>query len=325
MAASAQDFLRTLAENQALIYQALQQRHGDGIAALMLAGKQSAWAVRGMERIADLHDVEFRVFSQNGEDGIIEWLVHWLQPEEQSFIEFGVENYTEANTRFLLRSRNWRGLIFDGSADNMQSVKLNQPHWQFDLQASAQFVTAETVNTLFVKHGFVGRIGLLSIDIDGNDYHVWQAISVVDPAIVVCEYNAVFGDLLPLTIPYQKNFSRSAAHHSNLYFGCSLPALRMLAEKKGYVFVGTGMAGANAFFVRKDLFPKIEKRLGRVTADPSLFRESRDNEGRFTYARGAKRLDLIRHLPVMDLRDGKTLPLNDVGPLYSEDWLFRMT
>ena len=170
------------------------------------------------------------------------------------------------------------------------------------------------------KEGLSGDIGMLSIDIDGNDYWVWKAIDSVKPAIVVCEYNAVFGDLHRITVPYRPDFQRTRAHYSNLYFGASLPALIDLGEQKGYVFVGTNSNGCNAFFVRKDL-SAVADSIGTIKSFPSAFRESRNGDGQLTFARGPERADSIRHLPVFDFGSNSVRAIADLGALYSTDWL----
>jgi hypothetical protein len=284
-------------------------------------GAQLSMNVRNMTSIKSLHDAEFSIYSQNGEDGIIEFLVHNLDIEEEIFIEFGVESYIEANTRFLLLNRNWRGLVIDGDLHNIQKVKQWNMFWKYDLLAVQNFITAEKINTIFVKNGFEGNIGLLSIDIDGNDYYVWDAIHVVNPAIVVCEYNAVFGDIFPVSIPYAKDFVRHNAHYSGLYFGCSLPALLHLAEKKGYTFVGTERIGANAFFVRNDVYPKIASKIFNITSDPIKSRQSRDRNGKLSYLRGKERLRMIRDLPIVNVVSGDILRLHEIeNSIYSAGW-----
>jgi hypothetical protein len=162
---------------------------------------------------------------------------------------------------------------------------------------------------------------LLSVDIDGNDYWVWQAIEVVRPVVVVCEYNAVFGDRHRISVPYQADFQRTRAHHSNLYFGSSLPALIHLGEQKGYRFVGTNSSGCNAFFVREERVAEVVGALDEVRSYPSRFREARDASGQLTFARGAQRAEAIRHLPVFDFSSEQTRPLAELGDLYSPAWL----
>ena len=124
-----------------------------------------------------------------------------------SFIEFGVETYRESNTRFLLVKDNWRGLVIDGSETNVASIRALSEYWRHDLTAVASFITRDNINDLFADAGFTGEVGLLSIDIDGNDYWVWEAIDVVSPVIVVVEYNSVFGPEAQVTVPYAADFT----------------------------------------------------------------------------------------------------------------------
>ena len=228
---------------------------------LLLAGRTACWQVRQKPRINTLADVEFRVSSQWGEDGIIDWLVENIPITNTTFVEFGVENYQEANTRFLLQNRNWRGLVMDGNADYMASVRQEEIHWRYDIQAVPAFITKDNINTLLTENRITGDIGLLSIDIDGNDYWVFDAISTISPRILVCEYNPILGDRHAITIPYQPDFDRLTAHHCGLYFGASIKAIRKLAAQKGYEFVGTCSNGINAFFVRQTCLASLQTKL----------------------------------------------------------------
>ena len=276
---------------------------------------------RAKERLGKLSESEFSGFSQWGEDGIIDWLIERLPGLPHTFVEFGVEDYRESHTRLLLHLRNWRGLVMDGSAENINNIQNQDIYWRYDLTAKRAFIHRDNVNELIAQAGFKNDIGLLSIDIDGNDYWVWQAIDVVNPAIVVCEYNAVFGDLHQISVPYLADFQRTHAHHSNLYFGASLPALIELANQKGYVFIGTNSNGCNAFFVRKDLAPAVTNSITEITSFPSSIRESRDSKGQLTFSRGNERIEIIRHLPVFDFETKSTRLLGDIGNLYSAKWL----
>ena len=235
----------------------------------------------------------------------IEWLVDRLAGAPETFIEFGVENYREANTRFLMRHRNWRGLVIDGGRANIESIRADAVFWRHDLSARAAFITAENINPLIVEAGFAGEIGLLSIDIDGNDYWIWKAINAVDPHIVIVEYNAVFGDLHPISIPYNAAFGARAAHKSGLYFGASIGALRHLAREKGYTFIGTGRSGCNAFFVRNDRASALPGSFERNVAWASRFRGSRDDEGKPTFISGAARRLAIKDCLVTDVSTGR--------------------
>ena len=194
----------------------------------LLQGRTCANVVAQTPTLNCLADAEFRVFSQWGEDGIIEWLVRNVAVPNTTFIEFGVGNFSEANCRFLMQNRNWKGLIIDGYDKLLADVQAKDWFWRFDLRVKSAFITAENIDELFAQSGFRGPIGILSIDVDGNDYWIWNAIRSVDPAIVICEYNALFGDTRAVTIPYDPEFRRLPAHASGLYFGSSILALKRL-------------------------------------------------------------------------------------------------
>ncbi len=277
---------------------------------LMLLGKLNVERIRRLPAVRSLHEAEFKVFSQWGEDGIIQYLISKLEIR-RTFVEFGVESYREANTRFLLMNDNWRGVVIDGSSDNVDAIRRSPSYWRHDLTAVASFVTRDNINPLIASH-LDGEIGILSIDIDGNDYWVWKAITVVTPAIVICEYNSVFGAERAVTIPYQEDFQRTRSHYSNLYWGASLAALCRLAMEKGYQFVGSNSAGNNAFFVRDRFagdFPKPTVKEGYVQ---SRFREARDRRGELTYLAGDDRLREIQDMSVFDLDSGKIVSIRDL-------------
>lgn len=245
---------------------------------------------------------EFQVFSQWGEDGIIQFLLSQIDISNRIFIEFGVETYSESNSRFLLVNNNWSGLIIDSEKNYIDKIKTDPIYWKYNLKAVHSFITKENINRLIEENGIKGEIGLLSIDIDGNDYWVWKAIDVVNPAIVIVEYNSRFGTEQAVTIPYDKNFIRSTAHYSWIYYGASLKALWQLAESKGYAFVGCNSAGNNAFFVRKELKPESIKELpieeGYVQCK---FREARNKEGELIFLSPQEEKDLLSTLPVVEV------------------------
>lgn len=292
--------------------------------ALLLNGRLASRALPRFQRIRNLADVEFKVFSQWGEDGIIDWLAAHVPVPNTRFIEFGVENFREANCRFLLMNRNWRGLVMDGSEEHMRTVQAERLYWMHDLKAVPAFITAENIDTLLEGNGFGGPLGILSIDIDGNDYWVWKNVTSVDPAIVICEYNPILGDTRPVVVPYDPTFTRFAAHHSGLYFGASIAALRHLAEQRGYEFLGTNSNGINAFFVRRDLAGSVLPYLEEIKAFPSRHRDSRDAEGNLSHAAGVDRLALIGDMPVLDVSTGETLALKEIDTPYSDAWLAEM-
>jgi hypothetical protein len=284
--------------------------------AKMLAARSLIRDLRHGNATGGLQEFEFRVFSQFGDDGIIQYLIHHARVREDRFVEFGVEDYTESNTRFLLMNDNWKGLVMDAGAANIDRVRRDPLYWRYDLTAVQTFVTGENINGLLTESGFTGQIGLLSIDIDGNDYWVWERIDAIDPIIVVVEYNSVFGGARALVVPYDPGFRRTKAHHSNLYWGCSLRALCLLAEQKGYAFVGCNSSGNNAYFVKRARLNGLRTITPQQGFVLSRFRDSRDEAGALTFVGGEERVRLIGHLPVLDVERGVVLSLADAvsGP-----------
>lgn len=306
--------LKTAVHNSYVIYNLTGKVRQD---TLLLSGRQACWAMPRNRPIADLSEVEFRVFSQWGEDGIIEWLISHIDLPNRRFVEFGASNFDEANCRFLTLNRNWRGLILDGDKANMDSVRASELYWKHDITPLQTFVTTENIDAVITEAGFAGPLGILSIDIDGNDYWVWETIKSVNPAIVICEYNAILGDTQPISIPYDPKFVFKTEHHGN-YHGCSIAALRHLGEQRGYEFIGTNSNGINAFFVRKDLAGPV---LSLVKTRHAYASRVRDN--RITFS-GAARLDVIRHLPVVNVVTGERFAIGDIAKPYSDGWLSEM-
>lgn len=242
-----------------LIHRLDHVEHDQRLLTLRLQAMQQALGrieKRQLEGVGkEISDHEFQVFSQWGEDGIIQHLLRHIEVPQRTFVEFGVEDYSESNTRFLLVNDNWAGLVMDADAENIHRIRQSSVYWRYNLKAVKTFVTAENINRLIVENGLTGEIGLLSIDIDGNDYWVWKATTAVSPVIVIVEYNHRFDSRDAVTIPYDPQFDRTRAHPSKLYYGASLKALCALGEEKGYAFVGCNRNGVNAFFVRRDRLP----------------------------------------------------------------------
>lgn len=252
----------------------------------------------------EIRDHEYRVFSQWGEDGIIQFLLRHVRVENKVFVEFGVEDYTEANTRFLLVNNNWTGLVLDSDDDNITRLKNSPVYWRYNLKAARAFVTQDNINDILTENGVTGEIGLLSIDIDGNDFWVWRAIEVINPVIVVIEYNHRFGKDVAVTVPYAEAFDRRKAPQPWIYFGASLRALCLLAERKGYDFVGCNSNGVNAFFVRKDKRPD---EISEVSPGDGFvggkFSESRDENGLIVKIPPQEERRLIMNLPLTNVED----------------------
>jgi hypothetical protein len=253
---------------------------------------------------ADIGNSEFKVFSQWGEDGLIQYLLHEVKVDRKIFVEFGVENYTESNTRFLLINNLWSGLVIDGGAENIDFIKNDPVYWACNLKATQAFITRENINELITSNGIKGDIGLLSVDIDGNDYWVWEAITCISPRIVICEYNSLFGPVAKVSTPYRPDFVREKAHFSKVYYGASIAALSELGAKKGYSLVASNSAGNNLFFVRNDVLGVCRVVTPAEAYQKAQFREYHDEHGVPTFYDFETRLDMIKQLDVYDIDAG---------------------
>lgn len=194
----------------------------------------------------------YKVYSQNDEDGIINEIFNRIGTTNRFFVEFGVQDGLECNTHFLLL-QGWSGVFMEGNAEYVEQIKRNfaKPISDGILKVLNTFITSENINALMVENGLakIDEIDLLSIDIDGNDYHVFEAIDCIHPRVVIVEYNAKFPPPSLWVMPYNKDHVWDGTDKQ----GASLQALAQLGIKKGYVLVATNLNGVNAFFVRKDL------------------------------------------------------------------------
>lgn len=263
-------------------------------------GKIQATLNNVKANIENLSEVEFQVFSQFGDDGIIQYLIEKLPMINKTFIEFGVENYAEANTRFLLINNYWSGLVMDGDATNIEYIKKGQIYSFYDLRAIQCFITKDNINDVLKSSGFKKEIGILSIDIDGNDYWVWDAIKEFEPQIIICEYNSLFGFEDPITIPYKSEFVRGVASPLNFY-GTSLNAACLLAKERGYFFIGCNSAGNNAYFINEKLrsFCPISEKSPEEGYNLAQFSEAWDVNGE--PKRGIEKIKSIDGLEVVNV------------------------
>ncbi len=246
--------LRTVSQNVSILCRNTKSLcdYGDTTARLlaqqeiarMLAAPELAESQKRLERFG------FKAFSQNDEDGIIQEIFRRIGITNKKFIEFGTGNGPENNTVYLL-FQDWTGLWMDGSVECHQA-QLKNFAWARDdqrLTCVCQMLTAENINSVIEEADFKGEIDLLSIDVDGNDYHLWKAITAVQPRVVVIEYN---GFLAP-PVRWVMQYNPSHVWDRTLYCGASLESLELLGRRKGYTLVGCNLIGLNAFFVRTNL------------------------------------------------------------------------
>ena len=223
-------------------------KHTDRSRGIYPALSELARRYRGTSDPPDLTAFELRVFSQNGEDGVLAEILRRIGVAGRTFVEFGVQDGTEGTTVFLAQVLGWSGAYLEADADAYAALER-----RFSASPRVRTVYAavepDNVEALFEQAGVPEEPDVVSIDVDGNDYWIWRALERFRPRVVVIEYN---GDLDPASrrvMPYERGFRWD---HSSGY-GASLAALEALGDEKGYVLVHTESAGVNAFFVRSEL------------------------------------------------------------------------
>jgi hypothetical protein len=231
---------------------------------MMLAFNYKEYLQNGFP-LPDFRDVGFRANSQTDEDGILLYIFSILGTTNKKVIEMCAGDGIECNSANLLIKHGWNGVLVDGN-----SKKLDRGRYFYQTckdtvvhppNLVCAWIDCENVNELIDGAGFSGDVDLFSLDMDGVDYWIWDALKVVSPRVMVVEYQSMWGANRSVTVPYSKEFSRTNLNPD--YFGASLSAFNCLANKKGYRLVGCNTLCFNAFFVRNDVacpFPTIPVR-----------------------------------------------------------------
>ena len=193
---------------------------------------------------------EFSGFSQNGEDGILEVLRRQLLVGNRYFVEIGAADGIENNSAWLVVAERYNGLMIEGNPKLVETAKRSVIGYSIGAECHQMFVTRETVKDIKAL-AFHHDPDMFSLDIDGNDYYIAEAIFAAGfrPKIFVVEYNAVYGPERSATIPYRADFIFSNAHPSKLYYGVSIAGWRRFFARQGYRFVTVDINGVNGFFV----------------------------------------------------------------------------
>lgn len=211
------------------------------------------WNIALEKRLEDPKYLEaygYKVYSQNDEDGIIHEIFNRIGTINKSFVEFGVDRGIECNSHSLLL-QGWKGMWIEGRLSAYEQVtrRFAPAIRRGELKIVNDYVTVDNIQAYLEEYLQGLELDLLSIDVDGNDYHIWKAISSVKPRVVVIEYQGKFPPEIDWVMAYNKDHVWDRSDRS----GASLKALEKLGNEKGYQLVGTNICGVNAFFVRKEL------------------------------------------------------------------------
>jgi len=217
------------------------------------------------DEMPSLNEVGFRVHSEFEEDGILLYIFSLIDTTNKRVVEICAGNGAQCMAANLIVNHGWEGLLFDGDERNIaESTKFFASHRStFALPPIIKhaWITRENINELIGSADFKGEIDLLSLDIDGNDYYIMEAIDVVKPRVIICEVQNVIPSDLALTIPYREDFYYKDGKQHEEFRSVSLLAMTKLLNKKGYRLVGGHQYGFNAFFilngVGEDYFPEV--------------------------------------------------------------------
>ncbi|MEX2122926.1 MAG: hypothetical protein WD795_03455 [Woeseia sp.] len=253
------------------------------------------WPPANAHPAAGLGQYEYSCLSQNGEDGIIRFLFAEIGFETRRFVEFGF-GAVQCNSLRLMLQEGFKGLLMDGSSENCDFFNDAARKLEIDgVEAHCTFLDRDNLNQTIIDHGISGEIDFLSLDVDGNDYWLWERLECVSPRVVCIEYNAGIGPSLSLTVPYDPAFERYAKHPSGFFHGASLRALESLGQRKGYRLVGCDSTGTNAFFLRNDV---AAPELQTLTA-AEAYRPHQNWLGRgFSEA---EQLEIMRSMPYVEV------------------------
>jgi hypothetical protein len=274
----------------------------------ILASRQSYFKVK------NLWDAEVKVYSQWGEDGILDYICELIELAKPRVLEIGAGNFLECNSRFIAEFRNASVVAVDARAD-LLNAPLHSLKWKNHIELVNEWITPDNINSIieFAEQN-MNSVDIFSLDLDGNDYWILESANLSQFKIVVVEYNALFGSSYEVTVPRNDRFERHKQHASGLYYGASLKAFVELLEHKGFIFIGTNRSCVNAFFIKKNLRSNFET-LKIHDLDKyvdSTIRESRDSFGKLSFLAGIDRNIAIESLPLWNIASQGMINVRDV-------------
>jgi len=216
---------------------------------------------KNLKNIKNIQSTYFKVFSQDFEDGIIQYLLKSLKIYNVRFVEIGTQDYTESNTRYLFETMRCDGLLIDPYPNLEKKIKSFCKTWRNNIKIHNDYINSQNINNILKKHSFEGNLDIFSLDIDGIDYWILKEIKPKISKIFIVEYNPYFGPTKNISAPNIEKFDRFKYHYTGFCFGASLLSIINLMKQKGYTFIGTNRLNCNAFFIQNSLLRKINLKI----------------------------------------------------------------
>jgi hypothetical protein len=248
--------------------------------------------LQGIAPYAKIQDAGFRVYSQCEEDGILLYILSMIAFKTKRVVEMCCGSGEECMATNLILNHGFDGYLFDGNHDQIRKAevffKSKQDCVAYPPVLTQAWITAENINDLLIRSGAAGEVDVFSLDIDGNDYWVWNAITAINPRVLVFETHSIIPADRSITIEYRPDFQCwNKPLNEQDYRGVSLLAMQTLCKKRGYRMIGGHRHGFNVFFLREDegkqFFPEV------------TIQEVHDNH--FTRSGQMDRWPLVREMP----------------------------
>lgn len=268
---------------------------------------------QNLNKIKTIEETFFKVFSQDYEDGIIQYLIKSLNLNKIKFVEIGTQDYSESNTRYIFETMRCEGLIIDPTPNLKKKINTILRTWKNTLKIHNDFINSNNVVEIIKKNSFEMNLDIFSLDIDGIDYWILEKLPKKIAKIFIIEYNPYFGSEKEICAPNIEYFDRFKYHSTGFCWGASLKAIIKLMKQKGYTFVGTNNLNVNSFFVQDEFINKIGFNL------PDLDDLSKYTEVKFNVLKN-KNGELvslnevyndIQNIKVYNLNKQKLMPYNE--------------
>jgi len=268
---------------------------------------------QNLNKITSIEETFFKVFSQDYEDGIIQYLIKSLSLKNIKFVEIGTQDYSESNTRYIFETMRCEGLIIDPTPNLKKKINSFLRTWKNTLTIHNDFINSNNVVEIIEKNSFEKNLDIFSLDIDGIDYWILEKLPKKIAKIFIIEYNPYFGSKKEICAPNIEYFDRFKYHSTGFCWGASLKAIIKLMKQKGYTFIGTNNLNVNSFFVQDEFISKIGFNL------PNLNDLSKHTEVKFNLLKNknGRLVSLnevyndIQNINVYNLNKQKLMPFNE--------------
>jgi len=268
---------------------------------------------QNLNKITTIEETFFKVFSQDYEDGIIQYLIKSLGLKNIKFVEIGTQDYSESNTRYIFETMRCEGLIIDPTPNLKKKINSFLRTWKNTLTIHNDFINSNNIVEIIEKNSFDKNLDIFSLDIDGIDYWILEKLPKKIAKIFIIEYNPYFGSKKEICAPNIEYFDRFKYHSTGFCWGASLKAIIKLMKQKGYTFIGTNNLNVNSFFVQDEFINKIGFNL------PNLNDLSKHTEVKFNLLKNknGRLVSLnevyndIQNISVYNLNKQKLMPFNE--------------